>query len=130
MAIAQQPSVESKNKNAGYQGGLSRSLVRTLMIFTFIPLTLMAGAAFLRSRTLLREQVVTQTQSLMTAQIQQMDSDVKTKNIRLDRIVRLPDIATLINTALTTNPKSADFNSIQADFGQQVRALNIAGVKP
>ena len=130
MAIAQHSSRDNKSKNTGYQGGLSRSLVRTLMIFTFIPLTLMAGAAFLRSRALLSEQVVTQTQRLMTSQIQQMDSDVKTKNIRLDRIVRLPDIATLINTALITNPKSADFNSTQGDFIQQVRALNIAGGKP
>ncbi len=130
MAIAQQPTVDRKSKNTGYQGGLSRSLVRTLMIFTFIPLTLMAGAAFLRSRALLREQVVNQTQSLMTAQIQQMNSDVKTKNIRLDRIVRLPVIANLINTALTTNPKNTGFETIQGNFVRQVSALNIAGDKP
>lgn len=124
MTLVQQPLVETKNKNAGYQGGLSRSLVRTLMIFTFIPLTLMAGAAFLRSRTLLREQVITQTQGLMAAQIQQMDLNVKTKNIRLDRIIRLPNIANQIESALKTDPQSADFTSVQGDFVQELRALN------
>ena len=130
MALAKQPELETRNKNAGYQGGLSRSLVRTLMIFTFIPLTLMAGAAFLRSRTLLREQVITQTQGLMTAQIQQMNLVVKTKNVRLDRIIRQPDITIQIDTALKTNPQSTEFTTVRSDLNQEVRALNLVEGKP
>jgi GAF domain-containing protein/HAMP domain-containing protein len=129
MALAQQPALDSSDKNASYQGGLSRSLVRTLLIFTFIPLTIMAGAAFLRSRTLLREQVITQTQGLMTSQIQQMDLTVKTKNIRLDRMVRLPNISNQIDLALKTDPKSPEFNTVKDDFIQELRASNLVDGK-
>ena len=59
MSLSQQTTLategqEKKDRTAGYEGGLARSLVRTLLIYTFIPLIIMAGAAYLRSRTLLR----------------------------------------------------------------------------
>ena len=50
----------TRTRVAGYRGGLARSLVRTLLALTFLPLALMGTAAYLRSRTLLRDQVVGQ----------------------------------------------------------------------
>jgi GAF domain-containing protein/HAMP domain-containing protein len=124
MAIVQHPAADTGNVRAGYQGGLARSLVRTLLIFTFIPLTLMAGAAFLRSRSLLRDQVITQTQGLITTQIQQMDLAVTTKNIRLDRVIRYPNVAIQIEAALNTDPQSPDFTSLRSKLDQEILALN------
>ncbi len=89
----------------------------------------MAGAAFLRARTLLRDQVITQTQGLMTAQIQQMDLGVKTKNRLLDQIVRLPNIAVQIGTALKSDPKSTEFSAVRRDFYQEIESLNIVDGK-
>src|SRR5512135_3185106 len=90
MALAKQTNSASKLSTAGYEGGLARSLVRTLLIFTFIPLIIMAGAAYLRSRALLREQVVGQMQAQLRDQLSRLDIDVKTKEIRLDRLVHGP----------------------------------------
>lgn len=124
MAIVQHPTSNAGKVFTGYRGGLARSLVRTLLLFTFIPLILMAGVAFLRSRALLRDQVITQTRGLITIQIQQMDEAVKTKNIRLDRVIRDPFVASLIATALITNPPVDDFNNTRSKLNQEVLALN------
>lgn len=107
-----------------YQTSLARSLVRTLMIFTFIPLTLMAGAAYLRSRTLLREQVVSQMQTQLTTQLSQVDLAIKTKEIRLDRLVRSQGFASKFEVALHANPQSPEFKSVREAFSGNIRSLN------
>ena len=63
MALTQQPTLSTQKRTDGYEGGLARTLVRTLLIFTLIPLAIMAGAAYLRARSLLRDQVVSQMQA-------------------------------------------------------------------
>src|SRR5574341_849727 len=83
-----------------FRGSLIRSLARTLLIFTFIPLILMAGSAYLRARTLLREQVVQQMQNLMITQLNQVNVIIKTKEIRLDRLIRRDDFSTALESAL------------------------------
>src|SRR5512142_3280032 len=98
-----------KSSTAGYEGGLARSLVRTLLIFTFIPLIIMAGAAYFRSRALLREQVVGQMQAQLKDQLSHLDLDVKTKEIRLDRWTHGPNRLTQLQAALTNGPQSAGF---------------------
>jgi GAF domain-containing protein/HAMP domain-containing protein len=129
MAIVQDIAVEKREGRTGRQSSLASSLIRTLLIFAFIPLTLLAGAAFLRFRTLLRDQVINQTQGLITAQIQQMDLAVKTKNIRLDRIIRYPNVENQIETALNTDPKSLEFITLRNNLDQEIRGLNAADGK-
>jgi GAF domain-containing protein/HAMP domain-containing protein len=91
-----------------------------LLLFTFIPLTLMAGAAYFRSRTLLRSQVVNQMQIQLTSQIDQADVIVKAKEIRLDRVVRSPNFANDLETALHANPQSAEFGSVRDEFTREI----------
>lgn len=73
----------------------------TLVVFTFIPLALMAGAAYFRTRQLLREQVVTQMQNLVTTEMNAAQNAMKVKQIRLDRIARRPDFASAMDVLLT-----------------------------
>ena len=112
-----------------YQGGLAATLVRTLLIFTFIPLILMGGAAYLRARTLLRDQVVRQMQAQLTDQLGQVDLSAKTKEIRLDRIVRRSDFESAVNTMLHNKSGSPFFlqasQTIQGTFSE----LNREGAK-
>ncbi|MGE5138589.1 MAG: hypothetical protein ACM3JD_03920, partial [Rudaea sp.] len=91
MSNAVRAEVEAPRATSQYRGGLARTLVRTLLIFTFIPLILMGGAAYLRARALLQDQVVRQMQAQLTDQVGQVDLSAKTKEIRLDRLVRNPD---------------------------------------
>src|SRR5512146_2039563 len=100
MALTQQTTSEKEDRPAGYEGGLARSLVRTLLIFTFIPLIVMAGAAYLRSRALLREQVVDQMQAQLESSLSHTDTAVKTKEIRLDRLARGANRSAQIEGAL------------------------------
>src|SRR5512135_1083448 len=99
-----------------YRGGLAQTLVRTLLIFTFIPLILMGAAAYLRARALLQAQVVQQMQAQLTDQVGQVDLSAKTKEIRLDRLVRSPDFLTAAQSALAASPQSADFTTLRTNF--------------
>src|SRR5512135_2399911 len=100
MAVARKSAPSPLSDDARYRGGLARTLVGTLLILTFIPLALMGGAAYLRARTLLREQVVSQMQAQITTQVSQVELTVKTKEIRLDRLVRGPDFASKVSQVL------------------------------
>ena len=92
MARASQESPTRRIEDTDtYRGGLARSLVRTLLIFTFLPLILLGGAAYLRTRALLRDQVVGHMRSQIVDQVGQVDLSVKTKEIRLDRLARSPE---------------------------------------
>src|SRR5574341_1391337 len=116
--------MESKQQSAPIKTPRSRvslagSLVRTLLVFTFIPLMLMAGAAYLRSRALLRGHVVNQMQTQLTSQIDQANVIVKTKEIRLDRVVRTQNFANDIDTALHVAPQSEEFKMAREELARE-----------
>ena len=81
----------------------------TLVVFTFIPLALMAGAAYFRTRQLLREQVVTQMQNLVTTEMSAAQNAMKIKQIRLDRIARRSDFAASMQALLSEQRGSPAF---------------------
>ena len=122
MAISQQSSVDRNPRQ--HQTSLATSLVRTLIIFTLIPLTLIAGAIYFRSRTLLRDQVINQMQVQLTTQLSQMDLSIKTKEIRLDRLVRSPDFTVDYQASLQNNPQSEQFASVRDNLATDLRMAN------
>lgn len=79
------PAAPTKNQTqqGRVKGSLTSTLVRTLLIFTFIPLALMASVAYFRARSLLREQAVSQLDSLITNQMAVVGEDVLAKEIFL-----------------------------------------------
>jgi GAF domain-containing protein/HAMP domain-containing protein len=115
---------------ASYRGGLARSLVRTLLALTFLPLALMGAAAYLRSRTLLRDQVVAQMRSQIQDEVDQVDLSIKTKEIRLDRLMRSPDFVAVASQAATTPASGADLSQLRSDFTDLTQALSPQGGKP
>ncbi len=112
------------NRNPHFQSSLARTLARTLIIFTFIPLTLMAGAAYFRTRTLLRDQIFNQMQAQLTNQLTQTDLAIKTKEIRLDRLVRGPDFANEYQTSLQNAPQSNQFALVRDSLTTAMQATN------
>jgi GAF domain-containing protein/HAMP domain-containing protein len=124
MALSQQTTLPKDDRTAGYEGGLARSLVRTLLIFTFIPLIIMAGGAYLRSRTLLREQVVGQMQAQLNSQLSQLDSTVKTKEIRLDRLARGTRRAAEIEAAVRAGQGSLAFERLRDQLAAELRSVD------
>ncbi|HEX2697846.1 MAG TPA: GAF domain-containing protein, partial [Anaerolineales bacterium] len=122
MATLEQ--AQSANKHTARRTSLATTLALTLFAFTLIPMGLIAGASYLRARTLLREQVLSQMQLQLTAEVKQTDLAIKTKEIRLDRLVRSPNFASQMEIALHSNPQSSEFEALRDDFTHQVRALN------
>ncbi|MBI2330722.1 MAG: hypothetical protein HYU84_00825, partial [Chloroflexi bacterium] len=72
-------SLKYESNKGRFKGSLTGTLVRTLLIFTFIPLALMAGAAYFRARNLLREQAIYQLENLMANQVRVVSQDVQFK---------------------------------------------------
>ena len=107
-----------------YRGGLAGTLVRTLLVFTFIPLALMAGAAYFRTRALLQEQAVTQSQNLLTTQLKIIDHEVGNKEARLEHLLKSSDFTILMELALHANPQSTEFHEIREGVLQEFKNLN------
>jgi GAF domain-containing protein/HAMP domain-containing protein len=129
MAEAHLPTTlqtaSTAESTAGYRGGLARTLVRTLLVFTFIPLALMGGAAYWRARSLLQSQVVEQMRAQIVDQVGDVDLSIKTKRIRLDRLVRNADFQAAAQRAVSSGGVGAE--STRTEMNTLVRALSAEG---
>jgi GAF domain-containing protein/HAMP domain-containing protein len=112
------------------RGGLQRSMLGMLVVFSLIPLLLMAGATYLASRNLLRAQAVAQMQSLVTGQMKDAQDRMKIKQIRLDRTVHRPDFASAVQTLLHQTRVSPYFIEGQRLIASVFDELNREGVDP
>jgi len=107
-----------------FKGSLTSTLVRTLLVFTFIPLALMAGVAYFRARTLLREQAIAQSQNLLVNQLKLIDHEIKNKEALLEHLLADADFAIVVELALHANPQSAEFSEIRRNFVNNFRKIN------
>jgi len=107
------------------KGSLAGTLVRTLLIFTFLPFAIMAGAAYLRARTLLREQAVTQYQSLLAAQVSVIESETLNKETQLQSMAENSDFRRLIELGLHANSlRPLEFDQIRSGLLLKFEALD------
>jgi C4-dicarboxylate-specific signal transduction histidine kinase len=90
-------------------GSLATRIILTLVGLTLFPLTLMAGAAYVRTRQLLQDQVVTQMQNLVTTEMNGAQNAMRIKQIRLDRIARLPDFSKSMQVLISAKRGSPAF---------------------
>jgi len=116
------PALDSKQKR--FKGSLAGTLVRTLLVFTFIPLALMAGAAYFRARSLLREQAISQSRSLLNAQLNTIGAEVNNKEAQLGHLLESGDFTILIELALHANPQSSEFSKIRNSMLNEFEKLN------
>jgi GAF domain-containing protein/HAMP domain-containing protein len=116
------PNHDIKQKR--FKGSLAGTLVRTLLIFTFIPLALMAGVAYIRARSLLQEQAISQSQHLLATQLKIIDGEIANKESSLERLLESSDFTILTELALHANPKSNEFREIRNGMLQEFKNLN------
>jgi GAF domain-containing protein/HAMP domain-containing protein len=105
--------------DAGHQEfktSLRRTLIRTLILLTIVPLVAMGLAAYLRSSSLLRQQAITQMQTLISGQLDGVVRLFKVKQIRLERMANRSDLTSIIEQALHVNPRSISFNAIRQEL--------------
>jgi len=107
-----------------FKGSLTSTLVRTLLIFTFIPLVLMAGVAYFRARALLREQAITQSQNLLTNQLKIIDREIKNNESLIERQLNSGNFKTIVELGLHANPQSSQFREIRNSFLAGFQGLN------
>ncbi|MBI3170548.1 MAG: GAF domain-containing protein [Chloroflexi bacterium] len=120
-------SLKYESNKGRFKGSLTGTLVRTLLIFTFIPLALMAGAAYFRARNLLREQAIYQLENLMANQVRVVSQDVQFKENLLKEKIERDNAAVVIEAALHANPQSSQFRSIRSNFFKVLFDSNSAG---
>ncbi len=119
-------STDSPSPEAGnvkFRASLRRSLIQTLIFLTLIPLMAMGVAAYLRSSSLLRQQAVTQMQTLISGQLKDTVLLFKTKTIRLERLTNRSDLTSVVEQALHSNRQSTTFNAIRGELLNQYFAL-------
>ena len=112
-----------EDKRPLHRSSLARSVTQILIAFTFIPIILIAGAAYWRSRTLFGDQVSAQMQNQLTDQLNRLDLVIKTKQNRLDNFIHQPDFDGELDAAITENPHSNNFSTIRDNLSGQMRTL-------
>lgn len=112
------------------RGSLARTIALALALLSFVPLTIMALTAYLRSYSLLRGQVEAQMQSLLSGQVDTTQEQIKIKQIRLDRVVRRPDFESATNTLLHQSKSSPFFIESGQVITDIFTALNREGAEP
>jgi GAF domain-containing protein/HAMP domain-containing protein len=120
------PAARKKGKGSSLTG----TLVRTLLILIFIPLALMAGTAYFRTRALLREQAVAHAENLLTNQLRLIDREIQARENTLQGQAAEGDFSRLIEIGLHANPQSDQFRSIRSEFIRQFQAARLQNGKP
>ena len=90
----------------------------------------MAGGAYFRARTLLREQAVAQSQNLLGTQLKLIEDEVNNKEEHLQHLIESSDFTILIELALHANPQSAEFRKIRESFIKEFQSLNAQADSP
>ena len=121
MTSSQKASAEDKRPL--HRSSLARSLTQMLVAFTFIPIVLIAGAAYWRSRTLFGDQVSAQMQNQLTNQLNQLDLAIKTKQFYLNNFVSQLNFDSELDAAITEDPQSTNFSIIRDNLSDQMRTL-------
>ncbi len=121
---ATQATPKNDSGQKRFKGSLAGTLVRTLLVFTFIPLAIMAGAAYFRARTLLQQQAITQSQNLLSAQLKTIDGEVTNKETQLGHLLESSDFIILTELALHANPKTNEFYELRNGILQDFNALS------
>src|SRR5512143_3524011 len=129
MALSGAPPSRDSDRPE-FTASLRRSLIQTLILLTLVPLIAMGVAAYLRSSVLLRQQAVSQMQTLLSGQMEDVVLSMKTKGIRLERLANRGDLTSLIEQALHANRRSSAFNAIRAELLGYFRALHVERENP
>ncbi|MEJ5239994.1 MAG: GAF domain-containing protein [Anaerolineales bacterium] len=112
-----------------FRRSLVRSLAWTLIFLTFIPLILMGGASYLRARTLLYNQIVSQMENSVAVQMEEAQRLAQIRLIRLDRLVVRPDTHALYEKAFHINRFSPEYASVESQLLEAFNAVNGEGEK-
>lgn len=110
-----------------FRRSLVRSLAWTLIVLTFIPLILMGGASYLRARTLLYNQIVSQMENSVAVQIEEAQRLSQIRLIRLNRLIVRPDTHALYEKAFHFNRFSPEYASLQSQLFEAFNAVNGEG---
>jgi HAMP domain-containing protein len=128
MTTQATPNHDSEQKRI--KGSLAGTFIRTLLIITFIPLALMAGGSYFHARSLLQEQAVSQSQSLLATQLKVIDQKVTNKETQLAHLLESSDFTILLELALHANPKSKEFHEIRNNLIREFKNLNTQEIAP
>ncbi len=129
MNINPAPPIDGTRQKR-YKGSLTGTLVRTLLIFTFIPLALMAGVAYFRARTLLREQAISQSENLLSNQLKIIDEQISIKQEMLEKHLASNAFSTTVELSLHANPQSKEFGDIRKNFINEIQSTNMDEGRP
>jgi hypothetical protein len=128
MTIDQTTPIPENTK--GVRGSLASTLARVFLIFTVLPLALVAGVVYFRSQYLLREQAIRQTEGVLTTQMDVINGQIKDKEARLAHLLTSSDFNILTELALHANPVSNEFKEIRASVIREFENLNAEGSTP
>ncbi len=84
----------------------------------------MAGVAYFRAQSLLREQAVRQSEDLIVTQLGVIDQEVRAKEVRLKHLLDSSDFNILTELAVHANPQSDEFHKIRTSVLKEFEKLN------
>ena len=89
MAIEEARAIEGVPEDPKFKKSLARSITITLLLFTIIPVSIMALVGYWGAYSLLKEETASNIYNTLYNQTNSFDKSMKTREIRLERISQL-----------------------------------------
>ncbi len=90
----------------------------------------MAGVAYFRARTLLREQAISQSENLLSNQLKIVNGQISAKQEMLEKHLASSAFSTTIELSLHANPQSVEFRDIRKSFVNEIQSTNMDEGRP
>ena len=108
-----------------FRGHLARTLLLILLVLSLLPALAMGGMAYLRARSLLREQIFHLLAAANDAQSQQISQSVNTGYLLLSRETTKPHLIEALETGLEQeNQNDPAFNSARQAILDELQVIN------
>ncbi len=91
MTIEESHAIEGVPEDPKFKKSLARSITITLLLFTIIPVSIMALVGYLGAYSLLKEETASGIHNTLYNQTNSFDKSMKTREIRLERISQISE---------------------------------------
>ncbi|HVN52824.1 MAG TPA: GAF domain-containing protein [Anaerolineaceae bacterium] len=112
------------------RGGLSRTILIILLSVSILPVLFMSGVTYYRARVLMRDQVVSQLQSIVSLQGKQVEDGITARQDALNDLASTGGTKKAIQTVLTQKPGTAEYQTDRGNLSLAMDGLLLNRTQP
>lgn len=123
--ISANEAKQTTSTQGRFQGSIQRTFLLVVLPLSLLPILIIGSIVFFRSRSLLLEQVNQQINQYQQIQASEIESWIKSGQIRLDLVLHQPQTTKTLDHILSLDDKSSpEYRSYREDFLENLAVIN------